>query len=128
MAVALRPLLPMCVSCLSVLASAAQSSRPGAPCLASSGRPVGPALNIGWVVTPVRWVDGCRPCAKSSFFSPALNRLALVQLMRPGAMPSISVRPGRSSGPGLLVRYAPSGGSSTEDAVAALAAAFAESA
>jgi GntR family transcriptional regulator / MocR family aminotransferase len=162
--------------------------------LGSMTHAVGPAVNIGWVVTPGRWVDAVRAEHEMQILPPALNQLALVHLMRtgayarhlrstrqiiqarrarlaaalerglpgcrvlgqdgglhlvvelpPGADPDAIVAAAERRGvhlcsldglrirpdparPGLLIGYGNLRDSSIEDAVAALAAAFAESA
>jgi GntR family transcriptional regulator / MocR family aminotransferase len=53
--------------------------------LGSMTHAVGPAVNIGWVVAPGRWVDAVRAEHEIQLLPPALNQLALVHLMRTGA-------------------------------------------
>jgi GntR family transcriptional regulator / MocR family aminotransferase len=45
---------------------------------------LGPTVNIGWVVAPRRWVPAVRAEQEIQLLPPALNQLALVQLMRSG--------------------------------------------
>ena len=53
--------------------------------LGSMSQALGPTVSIGWVVTPGRWVHPVRAEDEIQLLPPALNQLALVQLMRSGA-------------------------------------------
>jgi GntR family transcriptional regulator/MocR family aminotransferase len=53
--------------------------------LGSMSQAIGPAVSIGWVVTPRRWVQPVRAEQELQTLPPALNQLALVELMRSGA-------------------------------------------
>jgi GntR family transcriptional regulator / MocR family aminotransferase len=53
--------------------------------LGSMSQVLGPTVGIGWVVTPRRWVQDVRAEHEIQLLPPALNQLALVQLMRSGA-------------------------------------------
>ncbi len=53
--------------------------------LGSMTHTVGPAVIIGWIVTPGWLVDGVRAEHEIQLLPPALNQLALVYLMRTGA-------------------------------------------
>jgi GntR family transcriptional regulator/MocR family aminotransferase len=46
---------------------------------------LGPTVGIGWVVAPRRWVQAVRAEHEIQLLPPALNQLALVQLMQSGA-------------------------------------------
>jgi GntR family transcriptional regulator/MocR family aminotransferase len=46
---------------------------------------LGPTVGIGWVVAPRRWVQAVRAEHEIQVLPPALNQLALVQLMQSGA-------------------------------------------
>jgi GntR family transcriptional regulator/MocR family aminotransferase len=46
---------------------------------------LGPTVSIGWVVAPRRWVRAVRAEHEIQVLPPALNQLALVQLMQSGA-------------------------------------------
>ena len=53
--------------------------------LGSMSQVLGPTVGIGWVVTPRRWVQAVRAEHEIQLLPPALNQLALVQLMQSGA-------------------------------------------
>jgi GntR family transcriptional regulator/MocR family aminotransferase len=53
--------------------------------LGSMSQALGPTVSIGWVVTPRRWVQAVRAEHEIQLLPPALNQLALVQLMQSGA-------------------------------------------
>jgi GntR family transcriptional regulator/MocR family aminotransferase len=53
--------------------------------LGSMSLVLGPAVGIGWVVAPRRWVPAVRAEHEIQLLPPALNQLALVQLMQSGA-------------------------------------------
>lgn len=53
--------------------------------LGSMSQVLGPTVGIGWVVAPRRWVPAVRAEHEIQLLPPALNQLALVQLMRSGA-------------------------------------------
>jgi len=53
--------------------------------LGSMSQVLGPTVGIGWVVTPRRWVPAMRAEHEIQVLPPALNQLALVQLMQSGA-------------------------------------------
>src|SRR5580658_9893698 len=53
--------------------------------LGSMSQVLGPTVGIGWVVAPRRWVRPVRAEHEIQLLPPALNQLALVQLMRSGA-------------------------------------------
>jgi GntR family transcriptional regulator / MocR family aminotransferase len=53
--------------------------------LGSMSQVLGPAVSIGWVVAPRRWVPLVRAEHEIHVLPPALNQLALAQLMRSGA-------------------------------------------
>jgi GntR family transcriptional regulator / MocR family aminotransferase len=53
--------------------------------LGSMSQVLGPTVGIGWVVAPRRWVPAVRAEHEIQVLPPALNQLALVQLMRSGA-------------------------------------------
>jgi GntR family transcriptional regulator/MocR family aminotransferase len=53
--------------------------------LGSMSQVLGPTVGIGWVVAPRRWVPAVRAEAEIQLLPPALNQLALVQLMQSGA-------------------------------------------
>jgi GntR family transcriptional regulator / MocR family aminotransferase len=53
--------------------------------LGSMSQTLGPTVGIGWVVTPRRWVPAVRAEHEIQLLPPALNQLALVQLMQSGA-------------------------------------------
>jgi GntR family transcriptional regulator/MocR family aminotransferase len=53
--------------------------------LGSMSQVLGPAVGIGWVVAPRRWVRSVRADHEIQLLPPALNQLALVQLMQSGA-------------------------------------------
>jgi len=53
--------------------------------LGSMSQALGPTVGIGWVVTPRRWVPAVRAKHEIQLLPPALNQLALVQLMQSGA-------------------------------------------
>jgi GntR family transcriptional regulator/MocR family aminotransferase len=53
--------------------------------LGSMSQAVGPSVSIGWVVAPRRWVTAVRAEHEIQLLPPALNQLALVQLMQSGA-------------------------------------------
>jgi GntR family transcriptional regulator / MocR family aminotransferase len=61
------------------------SARDRVALLGSMTHAVGPAVNIGWVVTPGSWVEAVRAEHQLQVLPPALNQLALVHLMRTGA-------------------------------------------
>ena len=53
--------------------------------LGSMSQVLGPTVGIGWVVAPRRWVPPVRAEHEIQVLPPALNQLALVQLMQSGA-------------------------------------------
>jgi GntR family transcriptional regulator / MocR family aminotransferase len=53
--------------------------------LGSMSQVLGPTVGIGWVVAPRRWVPAVRAEHEIQVLPPALNQLALVQLMQSGA-------------------------------------------
>ena len=53
--------------------------------LGSMSQALGPVVGIGWVVAPRRWVHQVRADHEIQLLPPALNQLALVQLMQSGA-------------------------------------------
>ena len=53
--------------------------------LGSMSQALGPTVGIGWVVAPRRWVHAVRAEHEIQLLPPALNQLALVQLMQSGA-------------------------------------------
>src|SRR5580658_8085178 len=53
--------------------------------LGSMSQVLGPTVGIGWVVAPRRWVQAVRAEHEIQLLPPALNQLALVQLMQSGA-------------------------------------------
>ena len=53
--------------------------------LGSMSTVLGPTVGIGWVVAPRRWVQAVRAEHEIQVLPPALNQLALVQLMQSGA-------------------------------------------
>jgi GntR family transcriptional regulator / MocR family aminotransferase len=53
--------------------------------LGSMSQVLGPTVSIGWVVAPRRWVRSVRAEHEIQLLPPALNQLALVQLMQSGA-------------------------------------------
>jgi len=53
--------------------------------LGSMSQALGPTVGIGWVVAPRRWVPAVRAEHEIQLLPPALNQLALVQLMQSGA-------------------------------------------
>jgi GntR family transcriptional regulator / MocR family aminotransferase len=53
--------------------------------LGSMSQALGPTVGIGWVVAPRRWVQAVRAEHEIQLLPPALNQLALVQLMQSGA-------------------------------------------
>jgi GntR family transcriptional regulator / MocR family aminotransferase len=53
--------------------------------LGSMSQAIGPAVSIGWVVAPRRWVQAVRAEQDLQPLPPALNQLALIQLMQSGA-------------------------------------------
>ncbi len=53
--------------------------------LGSMSTVLGPTVGIGWVVAPRRWVAAVRAEHEIQLLPPALNQLALVQLMQSGA-------------------------------------------
>ena len=53
--------------------------------LGSMSLALGPTVGIGWVVAPRRWVQAVRAEHEIQLLPPALNQLALVQLMQSGA-------------------------------------------
>ena len=53
--------------------------------LGSMSQVLGPTVGIGWVVAPHRWVPAVRAEHEIQVLPPALNQLALVQLMQSGA-------------------------------------------
>jgi GntR family transcriptional regulator / MocR family aminotransferase len=53
--------------------------------LGSMSQVLGPTVSIGWVVAPRRWVRAVRAEHEIQLLPPALNQLALVQLMQSGA-------------------------------------------
>jgi len=53
--------------------------------LGSMSQVLSPAVSIGWVVAPRRWVRQVRAEHEIQLLPPALNQLALVQLMQSGA-------------------------------------------
>jgi GntR family transcriptional regulator/MocR family aminotransferase len=53
--------------------------------LGSMSQVLGPTVGIGWVVAPRRWVQAVRAGHEIQLLPPALNQLALVQLMQSGA-------------------------------------------
>ena len=53
--------------------------------LGSMSQVLGPTVGIGWVVAPRRWVRAVRAEHEIQLLPPALNQLALVQLMQSGA-------------------------------------------
>jgi GntR family transcriptional regulator / MocR family aminotransferase len=53
--------------------------------LGSMSQVLGPAVGVGWVVAPRRWVPAVRAEHEIQLLPPALNQLALVQLMQSGA-------------------------------------------
>ena len=53
--------------------------------LGSMSTALGPTVGIGWVVAPRRWVRAVRAEHEIQVLPPALNQLALVQLMQSGA-------------------------------------------
>jgi GntR family transcriptional regulator / MocR family aminotransferase len=53
--------------------------------LGSMSQVLGPTVSIGWVVPPPRWVRAVRAEREIQLLPPALNQLALVQLMKSGA-------------------------------------------
>ena len=53
--------------------------------LGSMSLVLGPAVGIGWVVAPRRWVPAVRAEHEIQLLPPALNQLALVHLMQSGA-------------------------------------------
>ena len=53
--------------------------------LGSMSQALGPTVGIGWVVAPRRWVRAVRAEHEIQLLPPALNQLALVQLMQSGA-------------------------------------------
>jgi len=53
--------------------------------LGSMSQVLGPVVGIGWVVAPRRWVNRVRADHEIQLLPPALNQLALVQLMQSGA-------------------------------------------
>jgi GntR family transcriptional regulator / MocR family aminotransferase len=53
--------------------------------LGSMSQALGPTVGIGWVVAPRRWVPAVRAEHEIQVLPPALNQLALVQLMQSGA-------------------------------------------
>ena len=52
--------------------------------LGSMSQVLGPTVGIGWVVAPRRWVPAVRAEHEIQVLPPALNQLALVQLMQSG--------------------------------------------
>jgi GntR family transcriptional regulator/MocR family aminotransferase len=53
--------------------------------LGSMSQALGPTVAVGWVVAPRRWVPAVRAEHEIQLLPPALNQLALVQLMQSGA-------------------------------------------
>ena len=53
--------------------------------LGSMSQVLGPTVGIGWVVAPRRWVQAVRAEHEIQLLPPALNQLALIQLMQSGA-------------------------------------------
>jgi len=53
--------------------------------LGSMSQVLGPTVGIGWVIAPRRWVQAVRAEHEIQLLPPALNQLALVQLMQSGA-------------------------------------------
>ena len=53
--------------------------------LGSMSQVLGPAVSIGWVVAPRRWVPAVRAENEIQLLPSALNQLALVHLMQSGA-------------------------------------------
>ena len=53
--------------------------------LGSMSQALGPTVAVGWVVAPGRWVQAVRAEHEIQLLPPALNQLALVQLMQSGA-------------------------------------------
>jgi GntR family transcriptional regulator / MocR family aminotransferase len=53
--------------------------------LGSMSQVLGPTVSIGWVVAPRRWAQDVRAEHEIQLLPPALNQLALVQLMQSGA-------------------------------------------
>lgn len=53
--------------------------------LGSMSQALGPTVSVGWVVAPRRWVPAVRAEHEIQLLPPALNQLALVQLMQSGA-------------------------------------------
>jgi len=53
--------------------------------LGSMSQALGPTVAVGWVVAPRRWVRAVRAEHEIQLLPPALNQLALVQLMQSGA-------------------------------------------
>jgi GntR family transcriptional regulator/MocR family aminotransferase len=53
--------------------------------LGSMSQALGPTVAVGWVVAPRRWVQAVRAEHEIQLLPPALNQLALVQLMQSGA-------------------------------------------
>jgi GntR family transcriptional regulator / MocR family aminotransferase len=53
--------------------------------LGSMSQVLGPTVGVGWVVAPRRWVRAVRAEHEIQLLPPALNQLALVQLMQSGA-------------------------------------------
>jgi GntR family transcriptional regulator/MocR family aminotransferase len=52
--------------------------------LGSMSRSLGPAVGIGWLAAPPRWTDRVRAAQEIELHPPALNQLALAQLMESG--------------------------------------------
>jgi len=52
--------------------------------LGSMSQALGPTVAVGWVVAPGRWVQAVRAEHEIQLLPPALNQLALVQLMQSG--------------------------------------------
>lgn len=53
--------------------------------LGSMSKTLGPAVGIGWVVTPGRWVDAVRSSHEVPLLPPMLNQVALAHFMASGA-------------------------------------------
>jgi GntR family transcriptional regulator / MocR family aminotransferase len=53
--------------------------------LGSMSKTLSPAVNVGWVVAPPRWVEAIRMSHEIPLIPPALNQLALAHFMQSGA-------------------------------------------
>jgi len=53
--------------------------------LGSMSKTLGPAVGIGWVAAPRRWADAARGAEEMQLHPPALNQLALADLLESGA-------------------------------------------